>query len=233
MAGLPSWFKAALGSEPTSAPSEAPKWFQSSLSRSSQLEGVDGGAKEATSAAFEDQLLARIGEKEAPNHGYSDYFGRGTGRAPTERPKDLTGMTVDEVLEWQVASLDGAESSAAGKYQIINKTLKSLKRKLGLTGTELFNEGMQDKLGIALLERRGLNDFKRGTISAEEFGTRLAKEWASFPVLMETKRGDTPIKVGQSYYRGVGSNRSLFKETELKEYSTFLASGIENSQEEN
>jgi hypothetical protein len=141
-------------------------------------------------------------------------------------------MTVDEVLHWQEFSLNGAESSAAGNYQIVRKTLKSLKRELGLTGSELFNEDTQDKLGMALLERRGLSKFKAGKLTIEGFAERLAQEWAGFPVLMETKRGDTPIKVGQSYYRGVGSNRSLFKETELKEYSTFLASGIENSQEE-
>ena len=67
---------------------------------------------------------------------------------------DVTGSTINEVLAFQVKWLNaqydakaakvGEGSSALGKYQIVSTTLKLAMADLGLTGDELFDEGMQD-----------------------------------------------------------------------------------------
>lgn len=113
---------------------------------------------------------------------------------------NFTGMTINEVQQWQRNYINsGSPSSAAGRYQIISGTLQSLKDELGLTGDELFDEAMQDRMAIALLERRGLDDFLEGRMSEAQFMRRLSQEWASLPRDMG----------GRSYYAGDGLNRAL------------------------
>jgi len=142
-------------------------------------------------------VLNFIGSKEAPR-GYVDYF-RGVTVKP---PKLLTEMTINEVLDWQVeANPPGPGTAAAGKYQIINKTLKDLVDKAGLTGEELFNEETQDRLAMILLKRRGLDKFLAGSITQEQFANNLAKEWASLPVVSGAKKG-------KSFFDGDGINNA-------------------------
>jgi muramidase (phage lysozyme) len=108
---------------------------------------------------------------------------------------DLTNMTVNQVLEWQ----SHQRLSAAGRYQIINKTLQGLKTEMHLTGNEKFDETMQDRMATRLLERRGLNEFLSGKISQDEFQKRLSQEWASLP----------KDRSNRSYYEGDGLNKAL------------------------
>ena len=95
---------------------------------------------------------------------------------------DITGMTVDELLAVQDKRVaQGAKSSAAGGYQFLRKTLRSLKDEMGLSGSETMTPQFQDKLALKLMERRGLNDYKSGKISKGQFIDNLSKEWASLP----------------------------------------------------
>lgn len=103
--------------------------------------------------------------------------------------KPLTSMTIDQVLEMQKNPPSG--SSAAGKYQIMRETLMDIKKIEGLTGKELFNETMQERLGLALLERRELSKFINEEINVEQFMKNIAMEWAAMPVDMS----------GQSYHK--------------------------------
>ena len=124
------------------------------------------------------------------------------GIAQKHRPKQpLVTMTIAEVLAWQ----DGIDalypSEAAGRYQIMEDTLRGLWPEAGMTLLSLFNEAGQDKLATTLLRRRGLVAYMEGKISAEEFANRLAMEWASLPVV-------TGPKKGSSYYSGDGLNKS-------------------------
>lgn len=125
------------------------------------------------------------------------------------RPKPLDQMTVDEVLAWQRnLRAQGVESTAAGGYQIIHGTLEGLKKNMGLTGSERFDKPLQDRMGFHLMREAGWDEFAEGRLSAEEYGTRLAKTWAVLPVLQPTNRQGRAISVGESYYSGVGSNRA-------------------------
>lgn len=174
---------------------------------SNPLKRLFGGETAANSAGnrasrprqgLEAALLGLIGSLEAPQ-GYDQVYGGS--RLPPPRP--ITQMTVGEVLAWQDRSVAaGSRSSAAGRYQIIRKTLRALVRAGVVSTNERFDRATQDRLGLALMKKRGLNDYQSGRISAERFGNNLAKEWASLPVLTGSKRG-------RSYYAGDGLNHAL------------------------
>lgn len=129
-------------------------------------------------------ILSLIGKTEGTDRGagYNETLGYG---AYTGGKVNLVGMTLDEVDALQTRMLrhkdNSWNSSAAGRYQIVRTTLRSLRKELGLSGSELYDAKMQDRLGMALLERRGLSRWQAGRMSDRQFLTNLAKEWASLP----------------------------------------------------
>lgn len=123
-------------------------------------------------------LLELIGEHESKGD-YNKVYG---GKHPEIHGKPLSEATINEVLEWQKAYVNkGSPSSAAGKYQIIQDTLKGLVKDMKLTGNEVFDEKMQDKMALKLLDKRGLDEFVSGKISRSKFMDNIAHEWASLP----------------------------------------------------
>lgn len=109
---------------------------------------------------------------------------------------NLLAMSVDDVIVYQLDVLRrGSPSSACGRYQIVRGTLKDLKRRLDMSGSELFDPAGQDKLATALLQRRGLDSYLAGTISRDRFIDNLAMEWAALPNM-----------TGKSHYDGDGLN---------------------------
>jgi len=124
------------------------------------------------------------------------------GISKTDRPKKpLTKMTIKEVLDWQDSIDKKYNSEAAGRYQIMEDTLRPLPPAAGLLTSALFNEANQDALATVLLKRRGLDKYLAGGLTAEEFANNLAREWASLPVVTGPKRG-------RSFYAGDGLNKS-------------------------
>lgn len=143
-------------------------------------------------------LTRMIGGLEAPK-GFNQVYG-GTMVAP---PRQLTTMTINQVLDWQARSVAaGSKSSAAGRFQIIQGTLKSARDALGLTGDELFDEATQTRLAIHLMKGRGLDDWRAGRISTDQFMDNMAQEWAALP------RATGP-NAGRSHYDGDGLNNAL------------------------
>lgn len=119
-----------------------------------------------------------------------------------DRPKrPLVTMTIGEVLAWQDSIDARYPSEAAGRYQIMEDTLRGLYAEAGMTQKTLFDEAGQDLLAAALLRRRGLVAYLAGTISVEAFANNLAREWASLPVV-------TGPGKGRSHYAGDGLNKS-------------------------
>ncbi len=137
-------------------------------------------------------LLELIADKESGGD-YNRVYGAGVKR------ENLTSMTINEVLAWQRSYVnDGSPSSAAGKYQIIRKTLAGLKDEMGLTGNELYDEEMQDRMAVHLLNRRGYDDYLAGRIDDSTFMRKISQEWASMP----------KDESGVSYYAGDGLNKA-------------------------
>lgn len=123
--------------------------------------------------------------------------------------KSVTAMTVDQVQAAQRGWSRRFGSSATGGYQFMRATLRDLKAQLHLSGDELLDPDLQDRLALHLLRRRGYDQYMAGQIDRTEFGKRLAMEWASLPVLAPTKGAKRTLKRGQSYYAGDGLNKAL------------------------
>lgn len=122
-------------------------------------------------------LLNFIGDKEAGGD-YNNYYGRGKDGGKV----DFSKMTIAEVLQWQRAHVNnGSPSSAAGKYQFIQKTLRGLKQQLQIPDDTPFTPELQDRLAYRLLEQRGLSRFLSGQIDEDTFVNNLAQEWAAIP----------------------------------------------------
>lgn len=144
-------------------------------------------------------LLKLIGEVES-NNNYNAHFGNASNTSIR-----FTDMTIAEVLAWQdtfVAS--GKPSSAVGRYQIINSTLRGLVEELRLDTSRKFDEQTQDLMAATLLKRRGVNQYVNNELSDQQFAANLAREWAALPRVL----GDKPEA---SYYESDGLNVSRVK----------------------
>lgn len=148
-------------------------------------------------------LLNTIAEGES-NGNYNAYFGKAN-----NRDIFFTQMSVAEVLQWQEQFVkSGQPSSAVGKYQIIRPTLAGLVEEMKIGFEDKFNESMQDKMAITLLERRGSLEYANEKLSREQFAANIAKEWAALPRII----GQNP---DESYYAGDGLNKSRVTKEEV------------------
>jgi hypothetical protein len=213
--GAPTWFTSTVKSARLLG---APDWFSRDVLGSGTDQEEDESVVEARvnrveDEGFESVLLSQIRRREAGRWGYDSWAHRGSTRSPTAPVKPLTQLTVDEVLEWQRNG-----GSAAGGYQIIRTTLTSAKRFMGLTGAETFDRDMQDRIARDYLlrgkRRVPIDKFLSGKATREAFANDLAREWAALPVVTpqvrKTKGGNINISPGQSFYRGVSTNKALF-----------------------
>ena len=150
-------------------------------------------------------VLDLIGKYESRGD-YEIVYG---GIPKSQRPARLTAMTIAQVIAWQRRVVGaGAASSAAGKYQIIRKTLEASIAALRMSGGRLFDRATQDELAVHLLRGRGMQQFMDGQIDVDDMAIGLAKEWASLPVPHAMKGASRQIRAGQSYYAGDGLNKA-------------------------
>lgn len=146
------------------------------------------------------QLIAKVESR----GNYNAYFGNASNSSI-----NFTAMSIAEVLKWQSDRVNqGHPSSAVGRYQIIDTTLSGLVRQLGIDTSQKFDQTTQDKLAIALLERRGAESYINQELTRDQFAANLAKEWAALPKVI----GEKP---GESYYASDGLNRSLVSVDEV------------------
>lgn len=155
----------------------------------------DKGLKSPEARAYA-PVLEIIAKGESGGN-YDAYFGN-----PANTSIRFTAMTVGQVLQWQIDHVaSGNYSNAVGKYQIIHPTLLELVTILGIDKDELFDRELQDRLAIALIERRGSIEFANDIMSKEEFAANLSKEWAALPKI-------TGTNPETSYYASDGVNKS-------------------------
>lgn len=138
-------------------------------------------------------LLATIRKYEGGAKGYEAINRGNAGDTPQGYP-GLTNLTVEDVMKLQ----SERKINAAGAYQIIGSTLKGLmKGAYGSTGvslTDKFNEVTQDRLAMALLNKR----IAQGKGDLEATQIALAQEWAIL--------GDP--RTGRTMYPGIAGNAS-------------------------
>jgi muramidase (phage lysozyme) len=157
--------------------------------------GVGGaGAPSPEAAGTLGAIRNMIGRAESNGGDYNIMVGGKRG--------NLTNMTLAQILEQQskMNKRNGFESSALGKYQITQGTLRDLINKTGMdVNTTMFDQATQDKLADELIvSRGGYNKYAAGAISKEKFMRNLSTIWAGLP--MDAS--------GRSYYQGVGSNKA-------------------------
>ena len=144
-------------------------------------------------------LLETIAKGESSGN-YNAYYGNAGNQA-----LHFTDMSVAQVMQWQDDYVrQGNPSSAVGRYQIVRPTLAGLVRQLNIDPQARYDEAMQDRLAIALLERRGSIAYVEKQLTREQFATSLSQEWAALPKAM----GTNPE---QSYYAGDGLNQSRIR----------------------
>ena len=154
-----------------------------------------GGSSEANARK---DVLSTIYEIES-NSNYDQWNLKA--KNPPEAP--LSSLTIQEIMDFQ-----GDENGpAAGAGQIKYNTLKYLIKSGVLSPDDVFSPENQDAANSRLLDRRGFVSWFNGDISTEEFGSDVAKEWASLPLL------ESRAVLGKNKARGDsrygGSNKAL------------------------
>jgi muramidase (phage lysozyme) len=98
---------------------------------------------------------------------------------PSENYPEVLKMSIDELVAFQKEKKkDGRASAAVGRYQMLHPDTYA--ENAGLKTTEIFTPANQDKMAAAYIEnKRGGKDWREGKISDEEFGYKLAAEWAA------------------------------------------------------
>jgi hypothetical protein len=108
-------------------------------------------------------------------------------------------MSINEVLAWQDSIDATSNSEAAGRYQIMEDTLRDLVRSGQVDPNRQFNAATQDDLAVMLMKRRGWNPNSDKHVA---MGNALAYEWAALPLC-------SGVRAGRSAYSGVGKNKAL------------------------
>lgn len=149
--------------------------------------------------AFGKLIAKGEGDYNSVNRGAKGGYKAGT--------ENLEGMTVAEVMRAQ----QEGQFNAAGRYQIIKTTLADAVKKLGLTGSEKFDRGLQDRIFSEYLvgsKRSAIKDYLTGAsdniVAAMQ---AAAKEWASV----------ADPATGKSFYDGVGNNRASISVEQLEQ----------------
>lgn len=143
------------------------------------------------------QLLQVIADAESKGN-YNAYFGH-----TNNTEVRFTDMSISQVLAWQRQFVaQGSPSSAVGRYQFLDSTLRGLIASQNIDTNQRFDQSMQDRLAVVLLNRRGGDAYVNRELSSQQFAANIAKEWASMPRVI----GDHPQT---SYYAGDGLNRAL------------------------
>lgn len=139
--------------------------------------------------------LGQIMKKAEGDYGVVNTGKRGGYRAARV---NLESMTVSQVMAAQARG----DFNAAGRYQIIGSTMRDAAKTLGLSGNEMFNKAMQDRIFVEYLlkhKRKAIWNYINGK-SDDLRGAQLAmsQEWASF----------ADPRTGKSYYAGDGVNKA-------------------------
>lgn len=138
-----------------------------------------------------DQLFDVIASAEAGPKGYDAIHYSAT-RLPSKPPSQ---MTISEIFTWVRAT--PGQHHAIGRFQIIPSTLKYLVEAEGVSGSEIFSEGLQKRLAFRLMVDAGYHDFASGRMSMPRFQDKLARIWAGLP-----------LANGRSAYHGTAGNRA-------------------------
>jgi muramidase (phage lysozyme) len=125
-----------------------------------------------------------------PSNSYNAAQGGGSGT-----PAKLTNKTLAQIDDIQddMKSDSTATGTGIGKYNIPQSALREAKEELGLSDSTKFTPSIQDKLAEQLLKDAGIEKWKNGKKTTDDFIDDLASIWPSLPTSDgKTTAGSTP-----------------------------------------
>lgn len=147
-------------------------------------------------------LLEVIGTIEAPR-GYEVIFRNRQDQLATP----LTAMTLAEVLAAQPGWATTNGSSAAGRYQVIDRTLATISVDLALDPLARYDASLPVRIGYGLLLRRGFDRFISRDLPLR-LRPRTGPRMGRLPVV-PVEGMHRQLEAGETYYAGDGRNRAL------------------------
>lgn len=167
-----------------------------------------------------DQLVIELGDAIASGEGSYEAWNAG---APENKrvkfgkmndlPGTITGKTINQLLDastkytWQ----DERRRFATGKYQTIPSTLSAAKSRMNLTGDELYDADMQERVFKEhLLRGRSAiyNLISNGSSTVEMAMIDASKEWASIALPKGHKNKSNVVSDGTIGYHESNTNRA-------------------------
>ena len=137
--------------------------------------------------------------------GPDDKIVGSTGNSKTKVGKELTSMTLGEIMQRQAYLMDkknpqvsGYGVYAAGKYQIIPITFPSAMAGAGLKPTDTFSPENQDKMGLAVLKSQGIGAWTAGGSKYSAKETAIIKQAQRTPVTSSSLTSQTTPPKPQS-----------------------------------
>ena len=130
------------------------------------------------------------GSYNAMNQGtIGDKIVGSTGNSKTKIGKELTSMTIGEIMQRQAYLMNKSNPQvsdygiyAAGRYQIIPATMRAAVQRSGLKPTDMFSPENQDKLGLAVLKSQGIGAWTVGGSRYTAAETAIIKQAQRTPV---------------------------------------------------
>ena len=207
----------AAGSKP-STPSQGNRSDPSSPAASQQSPGGSKQTPGNTSSAGGQwkPLLELIAAYESVGGSYDSIY-------PGSTKPGLSQMTIAEADAWQASTAGQRGSAAAGRYQFMY--IKDQAAAAGIGPNELFSPENQDKMAIALIEKKRGVTLDMVKNDPDEAMIRLGMEWAALPMPKTMKGHRGMVNAGQSYYAGDGKNAAHVSVAEVK--SVFAKMGAD------
>ncbi|WP_180164483.1 LysM domain-containing protein [Acinetobacter sp. YH12049] len=167
-----------------------------------------------------DELVIELGDAIASGEGSYEAWNAGAPegkRVKFGKMNDtlgtITGKTINQLLDaaknytWQ----DNRRRFATGKYQTIPSTLAAAKKRMNLSGNELYDANMQERVFKEhLLRGRSAiyNLIDKGTGTVDQAMIDASKEWASIALPKGSKNKFGVISDGTIGYHQSGTNRA-------------------------
>ena len=134
-------------------------------------------------------VLDMIAHGEAHKGSYDSIY-------PSSIKPGLSKMTIAQADAWQARTAGSRGSAAAGRYQFME--IRKQAAAAGIGPNEKFSPSNQDKMAVALIEKKRGVSLDMARKNPNEALRRLAPEWAGLP----------KDSGGLSYYDGDGRNKA-------------------------
>lgn len=173
-----------------------------------------------------DDLVKELGDAIASGEGSYEAWNAGAPEGKrvkygkmNDLPGTITGKTIDELLEAAIKYKwdDNRRRFATGKYQTIPSTLAAAKARLNLTGNELYDHDMQERVFKEHLLRGRSSIYNliiNGNKTVEQAMVDASKEWASIALPKGKKNKYGVISDGNIGYHESRTNKANKHSTE-------------------